>query len=153
MKLPRLRFTIRQLIGLIAICAVVFALLQTPFGFVVVAFGFVVPGFLIERARGGEGVVGGACSASLIASGLVMAGSALAFAVGPPQFRTLSNAGMIFVGSIAALLMAFVLGIVLSSILYAILKLLQTFLARPLPDESIGPIRWIRLDDGPVERS
>jgi hypothetical protein len=46
--------------------------------------------------------------------------------------------------------MAFVLGTVLSSILYAIAKLIQTLLERPLQDESIGSIRW--LDDGPVER-
>ena len=63
-----------------------FALLRTPFGFLVVAFGFVVPGFLIERARGGDGVIGGAISASLIGGGLTLAGSALAFAA-----RTVSS--------------------------------------------------------------
>jgi uncharacterized PurR-regulated membrane protein YhhQ (DUF165 family) len=150
-QLPRLRFTIRQLIGLIAICAVVFALLRTPFGFVIVPFGFVVPGFLIERARGGDGVMGGAISASLICGGLTLAGTSLAFALGPFHERTLWNAfGLVFVGSIAVSLMAFVLGGVLSTFLYAIFKLLQTLFAKPFQDESIGSIRW--LDDGPVER-
>jgi uncharacterized PurR-regulated membrane protein YhhQ (DUF165 family) len=151
-ELPRLRFTIRQLLGLIAICAVTFALLRTPFGFVLVPVGFVVPGFLIGRARGGDGVIGGAISASLIAGGLMLAGSALAFALRPFHERTPWNAfGLVIVGSIAVSLMAFVLGVVLSSILYAILKLIQTLLERPYQDESNGSIRW--LDDGPVERS
>jgi hypothetical protein len=148
---PRLRFTIRQLIGLIAICAVAFALLRTPFEFLVVAFGFVVPGFLIGRARGGDGVIGGAISASLIAGGLTLAGSTLVFALGPSDVRTLSNAfQLVFVGPIAVSLIAFVLGTVLSTFLYMIFKLLQPLLERPLQDGSIGSIRW--LDDGPVER-
>jgi hypothetical protein len=152
MQLPRIRFTIRQLLGLIVICAVAFASLRTPFGFVVVAFAFVAPGFLIERSRGGDGVIGGGVSASLIAGGLVMAGSALALAVGPPHARTLSNASMIFVGSIAVSIIAFVLGMVLSTLLHAIFKVLQELLKRPIHEESIGSIRWIGLDEGRERR-
>ena len=63
---PRFQFTIRQLIALIAICAVAFALLRTPFGFLIIAFAVVLPGFLLERARGGKGIIGGALSAGLI---------------------------------------------------------------------------------------
>jgi hypothetical protein len=65
---PRFQFTIRQLIALIAICAVAFALLRTPFGFLIIAFALVLPGFLLERARarGGKGIIGGALSTGLI---------------------------------------------------------------------------------------
>jgi hypothetical protein len=149
MQLLPLRFTIRQLIGLIAVCAVTFALLRTPFGFVVVAFGFVVPGFLIERAGGGDGVIGGAVSASLIGGGLALAASPLLFSVGPEPGHALLSA---FSFVLAVSLMAFVLGMILSTILYAIFKILQTLIPRPVPEESVGPIRWIRLDDGPDER-
>jgi hypothetical protein len=149
MLLPRLRFTIRQLIGLIAICAVACAFLRTPVGFLALAFGFVVPGFVIERAGGGDGVIGGAVSASLIAGGLAIASSGL-FLWNRPELRVLvSCVSLVF----ALLVMGFVLGTVLSSILYAILKLSRTLLESPYQDESNRSIRWRRLDDGPVERS
>jgi hypothetical protein len=153
MRPPRFRFTIWQLIGLIAICAVVCAVLRTPLGFAIMPFGFVAPGLLIGRARGGDGVIAGAVSASLIAGGLTLAGSALAFVMGPSRVRTLPEAfSMVLVSSIAVSFVAFVLGVVLSSLLYAILKLIQTLLERPFQDESNGTIRWRRLDDGPIER-
>ena len=148
MPFPRLRFTIRQLIGLIAICGVACAVLRTPVGFVALAFGFVVPGFLIERASGGDGVIGGALSASLIAGGLAMAGSALFLWIRPDLSVLVSCVSFVF----ASLVIGFFLGVVLGSILYAILKLTRTLLESPYQDESNRSIRWRRLSDGPVER-
>jgi hypothetical protein len=149
MGLPRFQFTIRRLILMIAGCAIVLALLRTPFGFLVIAFGFVLPGFIVGRARGGDGVIGGALSASLISGGLVVAGSALSLPAGQDLGRALVNfVSLLF----AVVVMAFVLGVLLSAILYAILKLLRTMIESPLPDESNGSIRWHWQDDGPVER-
>ena len=144
MRLPRYQFTIRRLILLIAGCAVVLALLRTPFGFLVVAFGFVLPGFLIERARGGSGVLGGGLSASLIAGGLVIAGFYFCFTFGP----NLGNALLEFVGFLYIVsLFAFICGTILSSMLYAIFTLPRAILKRPLRDESCGSIHWRRLND------
>lgn len=66
MRLSRFQFTIRRLILLVAICAVAFALLRTPFGFLVIAIVMVLPGFLIHRSRGGDGILGGALSTALV---------------------------------------------------------------------------------------
>ena len=68
----RIQFTLGQLMGLIVVCAVVFAALSTPFAIFVAALGIVVPGFLFDRFRGGSGIVGGmiSSSASLAALGV-----------------------------------------------------------------------------------
>jgi hypothetical protein len=69
----RIQFTLGQLMGLILVCALVFAALSTPFAIFVAAVGIVVPGFFIDRYRGGAGVVGGMISASAILVGLALA--------------------------------------------------------------------------------
>ena len=58
MRLPRFRFTLRQLIKLVAVSAVVFALIRTPAWPFILAFGLILPGFTIDRARGGRGILG-----------------------------------------------------------------------------------------------
>ena len=69
---PRIQFSLGQLMGLIAVCAVSFAALLTPFALFVVAMGIVVPGFTIDRFRGGAGILGAMISAavSLISLGI-----------------------------------------------------------------------------------
>lgn len=150
MRLPRFQFTIRRLLLLIAGCAVALALLRTPFGFVVVAFGVVLPGFLIERAKGGAGILGGALSASVIvfAGGLV-----IGFFAGPSTALALGDAVLQFIVFLQSLsLVAFLCGALLSTILYKVLALLYTLRASPMRDDSCGPIRWHRQNDEPVER-
>jgi hypothetical protein len=66
MQPSRIQFTLGQLMGLILICALVFAALSTPFAIFVLAIGIVVPGFLYDRFRGGAGIVGGMVSAALV---------------------------------------------------------------------------------------
>jgi hypothetical protein len=73
MRHSRIQFTLGQLMGLILVCAVVFAALSTPFAIFVVAIGIVVPGFIIDRFRGGAGIVGGMISASIVLVGLGLA--------------------------------------------------------------------------------
>ena len=72
-RLRRLQFKLRQLMVLVLVCAVVFALLTTPAVVLVVAVGIVIPGFLIDRLRGYSGVVGGMVSAALAPMGLGIA--------------------------------------------------------------------------------
>jgi hypothetical protein len=59
MKPPRYQLTLHQLMVLVAFCALSFALLATPAAPMIVAISIVLPGIAIDRARGGEGVVGG----------------------------------------------------------------------------------------------
>jgi hypothetical protein len=51
--------------GVVAVCAVAFAALSTPFAFFVVAIGIVIPGFTIDRFRGGAGILGAMISAAI----------------------------------------------------------------------------------------
>jgi len=70
MSRPRPQFLISELIALVALCAAGFALLKTmvaPLGVVLLA---IVPGFVIERIRGGPGVIGGTITGSLIPPGI-----------------------------------------------------------------------------------
>lgn len=70
MKRPRPQFLISELIALVALCASGFALLKTmvaPLGVVLLA---IVPGFVVERLRGGPGIIGGTISGSLIPPGI-----------------------------------------------------------------------------------
>jgi hypothetical protein len=148
-KRIRLRFTIRQSLLLIAICAVAFALLRTPFLPLVIGFGLVLPGFLIERARGGSGILGGACSGGLIALGVAIGTAAVSLALRPGLGAAFLE---IFGGLFLVSMVAFCVGVVLSSGLYVICGLLEAIFERPLSDESRGPIFWDRLDEQPAKQ-
>jgi hypothetical protein len=148
MRLPRYHFTIRSLLLLVAGCAVVLAMIRSPFGFLVVAFGAVIPGFALERAKGGDGILGGALSACLCAGGLAIVVFSRAY-----YHLDLGDAIVQFIAFLfCVLLVAFVCGAILSSMLYAIFALIQTLMESPLRDDSCGPSWWHRLSDGPVER-
>jgi hypothetical protein len=58
MKVHRLRFTIGQGITLIAVLAVFFASLRTPFWPLVLALGLILGGFEVDRSRGELGIDG-----------------------------------------------------------------------------------------------
>jgi hypothetical protein len=132
MRLPR--FTIRQLIGLIVICAVFLALLRTQAGpfilALVVPIGIVLPGFLIDRARGGEGILGGALAGGVV---LVGFGSALAALMpgclgpAPLTLLLLGSAGLYF-------------GTLVSQGLWIAVEIARSlFVSKPLVDQSFAP--------------
>lgn len=75
----RVQYTLGQLMGLIAVCAVVFAALATPVAILVAALGIVVPGFVVDRLRGGAGIVGGMISASASVVGIGIAAYAYSY--------------------------------------------------------------------------
>jgi hypothetical protein len=58
MRLSSFRFTIWQLTALIAGCAVVFAVIRTPYWGLLPATAVVLPGFAYDRAKGGSGILG-----------------------------------------------------------------------------------------------
>jgi hypothetical protein len=59
MQLPRFRFTLVQLIQVVAVLAVCFTVIRTPFGPLALWVGIILVGFAIDRARGGAGFRGG----------------------------------------------------------------------------------------------
>lgn len=66
MKPPRSQFTLLELMGLVALCAVGFALLMTRITPMGVGILVILPGFVLERARGGTGIIGGVLSGCLL---------------------------------------------------------------------------------------
>ena len=70
MKSPLSQFTILQLMALVALCAIGLALPTVWLAILGAGALFVVPGYVIERARGGTGIVGGILSGCLIPMGL-----------------------------------------------------------------------------------
>src|SRR5439155_370303 len=54
---------------LIVVCAVILTLLLTPGAPLAVAIGVVLPGFVIDRAKGRTGIVGGIMCASFVLVG------------------------------------------------------------------------------------
>jgi hypothetical protein len=143
MRVPRFQFTIRRLIVVIAICGVSFALLRTPALPVVVAIAMVLPGFLIGRARGGSGIIAGALSMSGITMsvGAVLALLAITFRSRPAD----SIVGMFSYG-LLMLYFSFVLGLLVSGILYLVFEIPRRAFARDEPVSSDG-IRWLSTTD------
>ena len=66
MAFPPIRFTLGQLLKLIAVPSVFLALLRLPFGPLTVVIALVVGGFAIDRARGGAGFRGGVLTSVLV---------------------------------------------------------------------------------------
>jgi hypothetical protein len=62
MKPPGSRVTLAELMGLVALCAVSFALLTTPAALLGAGVLVILPGFILGRVRGGTGIVGGMIS-------------------------------------------------------------------------------------------
>jgi hypothetical protein len=127
MRSRRIQFTIQRLIVVIAIFGVCFALLRTPAGVVLFCFlavfpGFVLPGFLIERAHGGPGIIGGAISVAAISAVVTVA---LIF-----YARDFSLDFEVFIGTLVIMTLAagfaFVFGMVLSSWVYLAFEFVRT---------------------------
>ncbi len=124
MKTPRSQFTLSQLMGLVALCALGFALLTTsvaPMGAGVLA---VLPGFVFERIRGGEGIIGGTISGCLIPMGLASIWAALEYFLG---LRSIGETLDFF----PALYMLFVLCLVWSGLASTVLYVLDRRLQGP----------------------
>jgi hypothetical protein len=63
---PQPQFALRELMGLVALCAVGFALLTSPVAPLGIGVLVIIPGFVLERARGGTGIIGGMISGCLL---------------------------------------------------------------------------------------
>jgi hypothetical protein len=81
-KPPQNQFTLGELMGLVALFALSFALLTTSMAPLGVGVLIVVPGFVLERARGGKGIIGGIISGCVLPQVVVMAWAAFDLLLG-----------------------------------------------------------------------
>jgi hypothetical protein len=148
MRLPRFQFKIRQLIVVVAVCAVCFALLRTPGGVLILYAGVILPGFMIERARGGPGILGGALSAATITASLVVLASLRVMMLRPSSpFEGISN---FLVATLVASVFTFFVGFLLSCMLWVLLEMAKHRFQPQRQDRPsyFDEIRWLPPDEG-----
>jgi hypothetical protein len=135
MRLPRFQFTIRRMIALIAACAILFSLVRTPAELfaMIVSIGLVLPGFVIDRARGGTGVMGGALSCCLLVH--VLAIGLYLSLIGLPQSGGVSDLEFLIILS-AMMVLPLSWGAAVSIVLYYIIKFTPYNFKKALTDES-----------------
>ncbi len=146
MRPSRFRFTLGQLITLIAVSAVAFAVLRTPFWPFVLAIAPVMPGFAIDRARGGPGVIGAMLAGAIT---FVVIGGVL-FAYDLLYSRSIAYDGPApyFITLVLAIV-GLAYGTVVGCVAFGIMLLLGRAV-RPVDwpqPEPLGPIAWRGFED------
>jgi hypothetical protein len=150
MRLHRFRFTIRQLIKLVAVSALTFATLRTPIWPVALAIGLIMPGFSIDRARGGLGIIGSMLAG--VITFVVFGGAVLVYDYCTVRMITYDSPAPFFI------LLAFgvgglAYGTVVGCLAFGIMLLLGQAVrpvAAPQP-ESLGPIVWRGFQDRGIQ--
>ena len=147
MRPSRFQFKIRHLIVVVAVCAVCFALLRTPGGVLILYTGVILPGFTIERARGGPGILGGALSASTITASLVAVVNLLAMMWRPPS--VVAGISALVVLTFAASVVTFFVGFLLSCGLCVLLEMTKHLFEPEEHERSsyVDEIRWLSPDE------
>jgi hypothetical protein len=152
MRLHRFRFTIRQLIKLVAVSALTFATLRTPIWPVALAIGLIMPGFSIDRARGGLGIIGSMLAGVIT---FVVFGIALLaydyYSVRVVAYNSPAPYFILLAFGIGGLAYGSVVGCLAFGIM-----LLRGQAVRPVDGpstESLGPIVWRGFEDCGIEHS
>lgn len=146
MRRSRFRFTIGQLIVLIAASAIAFAVLRTPFWPFVVAIAPVMPGFAIDRARGGTGVLGAMLAGAI--TFFVIGGSLFAYDLLYYRSIAYDSPAPYFI-LLVFVAVGFAYGTVVGSVAFGVMLLLGRPV-RPVaepPTEPLGPIVWRGFED------
>jgi hypothetical protein len=144
---PKMQFTLGQLMGLIAVCALGLAALSTPFALFVVAIGIVVPGFTIDRFRGGAGILGAMTSASVAL--LSLGGAVYVY-----SYLNADSVLLDYLGSaVLTLLMLGIAGVVWGALVGTVLDVALLIAksysnAQPSTDDGSPPIVWIPDEKG-----
>jgi len=146
----RFRFTIGQLIKLVAVSALAFATLRTPIWPIILAIGPIMPGFSLDRARGGLGILG-----SMLAGVITFVVFGIAFLA-----YDYCSVRMIAYDSPAPFFIVLAFGVgglaygaVVGCLAFGIMLLLG-HAVRPVdgpPIESLGPIVWRGFEDRCLE--
>jgi hypothetical protein len=144
---PKSQFTLSELMALVALCAVGFALLTTSVAPLGAGVLVVAPGFVLDRARGGNGILGGTVSGCLIPMALTSIWAALEYLTG---YRTLGQSLDFF----PALYLLFVVCLTWSSFASCLLYLLDRRLQGPQRSNRLATtddpgIRFLPDDDRP----
>jgi hypothetical protein len=147
MRRPPFQLTIRHSLALIAVCAVCFALLRTPTGCAVLWAASPFPGFIIARARGGHGVIGGAVSFSAVTALLLLL-AAITFENPHPSLASIISATFMVLCLVVPAALG--LGLLVSGVLYLIVEVFQILRhIEPLARTS-GPRRLYPEPDWPL---
>jgi hypothetical protein len=150
-KPPRSQFTLSELMGLVALCGVGFALLTTSMLLLGIGVLVVVPGFVLGRVRGGTGIIGGTISGCVLPA-------FISFPAALIELHLKRSPLSEYLNLFPALYLLFVLCLVWSGILSSILYLVDRRLQghprshRPAP----GPVDqgiWFLPDDDRTERA
>jgi hypothetical protein len=144
---PRFRFTLWQLIKVVACLAVFFAMLRTPAWPFFLAIAPIIPGFALDRARGGPGIFGSMLAGLIEFLGLGLAAliySRFSFVpgVGPIDSPSL------LVGAVFLIVLGLAWGVCIGTWLWMIALLLGMGTgAQPSPAQPIGSIAWRDFGD------
>jgi hypothetical protein len=137
-KSPRSQFTLGELMGLVALCALGTALLKTSLVPLGVGVLVILPGFVLERARGGSGIIGG-----------IISGCALPVVVSFPaaiiQLYLTDSPTSEYLNLFPALYLLLVICLVWSSVACSLLYVVDRWLQGP--GRSNGPARPL-IDPG-----
>jgi hypothetical protein len=140
----RYQFTLRQLIKLVALADILLALLRTPAWPFILASIVVIPGFAIDRNRGGKGILGAMLSGMMgfLGIGAVVFGYEWLF-VDPSYNGIISPFALL----LFLALMGLIWGLFFGFWAWLIVSLLPRQI-RPVPlqSPSCGPIYWRDLD-------
>jgi hypothetical protein len=162
MRRRRFRFTIGQLIKLIAVSAVLFAVTRTPFWPLALAIGVVLAGFAIDRTKGGwclvDASLAGAIEFAVLGFAIYFSHSLLI------EWRTLDLGELlivIFVGGVVGTVFVMVAGYWALTMVKLLGRLARTLVdllggldrGRLLRDELLGPIVWLRFEDRGLQHS
>jgi hypothetical protein len=146
MQSRRFRFTIGQLIKLVAVSALAFATLRTPIWPIILAIGPIMPGFSIDRARGGPGILGSMLAG--VITFVIFGGAVLVYDYYTVRMIAYDSPAPFFI------LLAFgvgglAYGTVVGCLAFGIMLLLG-HAVRPVdgpPTELLGPIVWRGFED------
>ena len=127
MAVEHFRFTIGELLKLIACCAIALAMFRTPAAPLVVIFLAVLPGFVIDRSAGNTGIAGAALSCALGFLGLGAALWAYAYLSGDPTLSQLRP------GPLVCLIIFVVCGALCGAFVGTLLWLAGRRVDRPYP--------------------
>jgi hypothetical protein len=142
MSRPRFQFTLGQLVKLIFVCALVLPSLRTPGGAMVLALiGLVLPGYILDRIKGGTGIGGGILCGCLTFVGYGLISYIDAYLFRDPTVVIGDPLLILPLFLVAGLLWGAAVSIALH---FIVAKTNRTHLT----DDSCGPIVWRRLDDG-----
>jgi hypothetical protein len=142
----RIQFTLRQLMGLVLVCGVVFALLSTPIGPIVAAIVIVLPGFVIDRWRGGNGTFGGMVSATLALVFLQIATFAY-YAVNPNPVVT-DYLGPFLLALVVIVIGGIIWGAMSSALFQLVILMAKTYTRKQRPEGGRRPGSLTTLQPG-----